>query len=313
VTIDTLIPESSPTLKLLPIINDSQTYASRPAIFSTVERGATVSIFDGEMLLGSAIANTSGQWKYLLPDLNGGTHTMTVTVTDVASNQSAKSAPLTLNAVGLKNYIVTGIDQQIIVGNSHINTVSFQNAGAPVKVTLALTGMQTTGFGHEALISIENLIGGSFDDRLQGNIANNRLTGGAGADTLLGGNGNDVLLGGLGQDTLRGGSGADIFKFNTAGETAANSRRDVIADFNVSEGDTLDLLGIDANLTVVGNQTFRALEQGGRFSGVFTSTSSLYFDQTTHILYGNNDADNAADFSIRLIGVDKLSATAVIL
>jgi Ca2+-binding RTX toxin-like protein len=55
-----------------------------------------------------------------------------------------------------------------------------------------------------------------------------------GADLLYGDAGNDSLSGGAGNDTLTGGSGADRFQFT------ATSGNDVITDFNLVDGDTLN-------------------------------------------------------------------------
>lgn len=56
---------------------------------------------------------------------------------------------------------------------------------------------------------IENAIGGSGNDLLQGNQADNLLEGGAGSDTINGADGIDTLIGGAGADYLDGGSGND--------------------------------------------------------------------------------------------------------
>jgi hypothetical protein len=73
------------------------------------------------------------------------------------------------------------------------------------------------------LAGIENIIGGSGNDALQGDVANNVLAGGAGDDTLTDGLGDDTLVGGsgddrffdweAGNDTMLGGDGADDFVF----------------------------------------------------------------------------------------------------
>ncbi len=63
------------------------------------------------------------------------------------------------------------------------------------------------------------------------------LSGTVGNDNLFGSSGHDILTGGLGNDTLTGGEGEDLFNFD---QVDANSV-DVITDFNVSEGDALDL------------------------------------------------------------------------
>lgn len=56
---------------------------------------------------------------------------------------------------------------------------------------------------------IENAVGGSGSDEIQGNAADNILRGNAGNDRLYGNAGNDFLDGGAGADLLDGGSGDD--------------------------------------------------------------------------------------------------------
>ncbi len=147
-----------------------------------------------------------------------------------------------------------------------------------------------------------------------GNTLNNALTGNAATNILNAGRGNDTLLGGLGKDTLTGGPDADRFKFNAVAETGITAiTRDIIVDFNRSQGDKIDLSAIDANTAVLGNNAFSAITVGGSFSGVFTTPGKLYFDQAAHVVYGNNDADSAADFAIQLNGVSNLAATDFVL
>lgn len=64
-------------------------------------------------------------------------------------------------------------------------------------------------FGGNTASLIENAIGGSAADTINGNSANNTLTGGQGADLFEGGNGSDTILGNGGLDVLNGGSGND--------------------------------------------------------------------------------------------------------
>jgi len=82
---------------------------------------------------------------------------------------------------------------------------------------------------------------------LNGNLGSDTLTGGGGDDAVRGGQGDDRLDGGggadrlfgdLGNDTLTGGSGADTFYFALGGGL------DRVQDFNVAEGDRLQLLGV---------------------------------------------------------------------
>ncbi|HEV2563987.1 MAG TPA: M10 family metallopeptidase C-terminal domain-containing protein [Microvirga sp.] len=82
-------------------------------------------------------------------------------------------------------------------------------------------------------VTIENAIGGRFDDTLQGNAAENLLRGGGGADTLLGGAGNDTLHGGSGNDRLSGGVGQDVFVFESKADRSRNVDR--LEDFKATD------------------------------------------------------------------------------
>jgi serralysin len=157
-----------------------------------------------------------------------------------------------------------------------------------------------------------NGTGNNLNNILTGNGAANILSGNSGADKLFGGVGADTLTGGLGADTLTGGGAktdlkADRFVFLSAKDSGLTVKnRDAITDFKTSDGDKIDLSAIDANTSSAFNDAFTSLKQGAAFSGSFTNPASLFFDQTTDILYANNDADIQADFSVLLTGVPGL-------
>lgn len=95
------------------------------------------------------------------------------------------------------------------------------------------------------------------------------LLGGAGQDIIFGQGGDDHIEGGKGEDVLIGGKGADTFVWR-----AGDEGKDVIRDFNVQEGDRLDLrdllqseedIAIDNFLrltTVDGETTLQASSDG---------------------------------------------------
>ena len=68
---------------------------------------------------------------------------------------------------------------------------------------------------------VENLRGGTGNDRLNGSAQDNALDGGAGDDSLFGAGGEDNLLGRDGDDTLRGGLQADQFNGGDGVDTAS--------------------------------------------------------------------------------------------
>ncbi|PMP02577.1 hypothetical protein BCS95_10500 [Vibrio breoganii] len=69
---------------------------------------------------------------------------------------------------------------------------------------------------------------------------NTVLTGTSGDDELIGGDGADTLIGGLGSDILTGGLGGDLFVWTDVDDGA----QDVITDFNLIEGDSIDLTSV---------------------------------------------------------------------
>ncbi|HEX6691306.1 MAG TPA: M10 family metallopeptidase C-terminal domain-containing protein [Burkholderiales bacterium] len=111
----------------------------------------------------------------------------------------------------------------VIDGGSGTDAVDFgSNARTAVNVNLAagtMSGGGDGGTGSATLTSIENAVGGNFNDVLTGNAA---------ANFFFGGNGNDTLTGAGGNDRLQGGAGNDAFVFNAA-PGSANS--DVVVDF----------------------------------------------------------------------------------
>jgi Ca2+-binding RTX toxin-like protein len=202
---------------------------------------------------------------------------------------STTAANLTGNT--LNNVLYAGAGNNVLDGGTGTDTVSYAYAAAGVTVSLASSLAQSTvGSGSDTLLNIENLTGGNFNDHLAGNGGNNTLTGG------------------LGMDVLTGNGGNDLFDFNALSEMGLTSTTwDVITDF-VHGPDKIDLSTLDADTAFAGNQAFTAPVVGGTFSGVFASAGDLYFDNAAHVLYGNTDADAAAEFAIQLVGVSTLTA-----
>lgn len=96
---------------------------------------------------------------------------------------------------------------------SGTDTLSFASQTVAVSLSLRSRAVQEVHSGRTLQLNtrnvIENLIGGSGNDRLIGNSLDNTLKGGSGNDTLSGSFGNDLLLGQAGDDTMNGGLGDD--------------------------------------------------------------------------------------------------------
>jgi trimeric autotransporter adhesin len=170
---------------------------------------------------------------------------------------------------GLGNDIlIGGGGNDDLDGGQGIDTVSYQNATAPVTVDLSslakdlttdlhlsnISGTVTLAFGTERVgyggeadgdtyTNIENATGSTLDDVLIGNAINNVLTGG---------DGNDLLIGGAGRDTLIGGNGNDTASYETS--IAPVTVNLSIATAQVSTGDANgDILTLIEN--VIGTRT----------------------------------------------------------
>lgn len=92
----------------------------------------------------------------------------------------------------------------------------------------------------------DSITGSDGNDTLSGGDGNDTLFGAVGNDALSGGNGDDALNGAEGDDQLIGDAGADIFAFSKG--------MDTISDFNLADGDRVDLTYFQiTNYTDLGN------------------------------------------------------------
>ncbi|MEZ5902035.1 MAG: Ig-like domain-containing protein [Alphaproteobacteria bacterium] len=136
-------------------------------------------------------------------------------------------------------------------GGTGNDTIDFSTFGYAVYIDTnpANPDLQTMYLGHVFggggtwrtignVNNIENFIATEFDDGLFLDSNDNIIRGLGGDDRLLGYGGDDTLYGGDGYDRLWGGTGADTFVFE---QNAAFNDVDVIEDFNLSEGDKIDI------------------------------------------------------------------------
>jgi len=93
-------------------------------------------------------------------------------------------------------------------------------------------GQVTVNFGT----TIEQLIGSSYADSLNGNEANNTIDGGAGNDSIEGWDGDDSLIGGLGADTLIGGIGDDSIDGGVGIDTVSYSG--ILSNYTIIRGNS---------------------------------------------------------------------------
>lgn len=169
-----------------------------------------------------------------------------------------------------------GAGADVIDGGAGWDYARYIRSDAGVNINLE-TGVHTGGdAAGDTLINIEAVIGSTYADTIRGGNAN---------DYLNGGGGDDIITGGAGRDLLYGGAGADMFVFESS---AMDGKIDVIRDFSISDGDTLNitdvLSGYDplsdvisdfVQLTQNGNHTDVQISSDG--SGNFTTAFTIEF------------------------------------
>ncbi len=122
----------------------------------------------------------------------------------------------------------------------------------------------------------------------------------AGNDTVTGSAGADRIKGGIGSDVITGGLGGDVFAYDAASHSTAKAA-DFITDFAIGI-DLIDLTGIDADTTTIGNQTFQFIGDSifSRTAGELQVVTDAITGTTT--IRGDTNGDGRADLQITLTG-----------
>jgi Ca2+-binding RTX toxin-like protein len=211
-----------------------------------------------------------------------------------------------------------------IDGGSGIDTVDFGGSSAQSAIVVnlgagTLSGGGAAGAGSATLVSIENIMGTQFGDRITGSAADNyfyawigddTLDGGAGNDTMNGVTGNDVLNGGAGNDVLVGGAGNDFFVFN---QTPGTANADQILDF-ATAADKLQLdHNVMAALGAAGNFAagdVRFFAGAGAAAGHDADDRVIYNTSTGQLYYDDDGSGaHAAQLLVTLQAGAALAAT----
>ncbi|MDZ7277432.1 Ig-like domain-containing protein [Pantoea eucrina] len=102
ITVDTVAPTSASGVivsdndsgTVQPIAAGGATNTTTPVLSGSAEPGSTVTVRDGDTVLGTALVGSNGRWSFTTPSLSEGNHNLTTTVTDAAGNVSPASDPL---------------------------------------------------------------------------------------------------------------------------------------------------------------------------------------------------------------------------
>jgi large repetitive protein len=175
------------------------------------------------------------------------------------------------------------------------------SAGNGTDLVYGLAGNDTIAGGGAA----DMIYGGSGNDSILAGPDTDWIYGGSGNDTIQGDNGTDFIAGGYGADLLSGNQiVTDTFVYFSLDDSTLVAF-DTVTDFG-SGSDKIDLSGIDADATTLGNQDFNDTIYT---DGLVHGAGTLYFNPTTAILLGDVDGDGVADLKIQLqAGASLMSA-----
>ena len=179
-----------------------------------------------------------------------------------------------LNGNGGNDTLNGGLGADTLTGGAGTDTASYAGENDAMFIDLA-TGSARRGLAlapvEDALVTIENVIGGSGNDSITGAAGTNRLEGGAG---------NDTLSGGAGIDTLLGQGGNDTFSYTTGDGN----------DALVDGGDGIDTLNITGNAAA---NTLNVVYNGTTITSIAATVASLInVENVTADLLGGTDVLN---------------------
>ncbi len=124
-----------------PLTSGGLTNDATPALSGTAEAGATVTIYDGSTVLGTAVADEDGHWRFTPDPLGEGEHRLSTTVTDVAGNTSGHSPDFVLTV----DTTVAPVSDLQVTDDVAQHTGPLTSGGLTNDATPALSGTAEAG------------------------------------------------------------------------------------------------------------------------------------------------------------------------
>jgi ELWxxDGT repeat protein len=238
--------------------SDNVTNVSAALLAGTAEADATVTLFDGAAVVGTAFANKLGVWSATTAVLADGVHAITATATDLAGNTGPASAALsvTIDTTAPDAPAVAAVTTGSVAGTAEENSAITVFDGATE------IGAGSADSAGNWSISIPLPAGIHPLSVTATDLAGNLSTPSAVIAATIGTAGNDVLLSTPGIDAMFGGQGSDTYFINNSGDTATESGGEgtdtvwTSVDYALAAGSEIEFLRANsaAGLSLTGNE-----------------------------------------------------------
>jgi len=158
------------------IPNGGRTGDATPTLSGIAEAASTITIYDGDAVLGTAATDATGRWSFTTSALIEGAHTFSATATDLAGNVSIRSAGYTvtidLTAPGTPSLLQVVADQPtpgVVPNGGRTSDRTLLIAGTGPALTAirvvngdAVIGSATTDAGGAWTLATGTLVDGSY-------------------------------------------------------------------------------------------------------------------------------------------------------
>ena len=223
---------------------------------------------------------------------------------------------------GGDDVLIGGSGRDRLDGGDGEDTASYATASAGVTVNLDDRSENKGQAAGDRYLSIEEVVGSSFGDKLTGDSAANGFAGGDGNDVLKGGVGGDGLSGQAGDDVLKGGRGGDSL-FGSTGKDlmTGNAGSDTFlfsAPLTADNVDRITDFKPDVDTIELNNAFFNGLANGALPGNAFTTGNAattsahrvIYNDDTGALFFDGDGVGGSAKLRFATLDSDlDLSAT----
>ena len=238
----------------------------------------------GNQYMPSVAANDNGTFVVSWTDEQTDSNTHRVMAQQFANDGSLASG-VTIAGDGTVDVFVGGDGKQVFVadiGNDSIDGglgrdgVTYASFTEGVNVDLGAGQATTSSSGTDELISIEGIIGTSYNDTLIGDIESNKLNGMAGDDLIKGGLGDDYLIGGVGTDTVSFELAGSSVSVDLSTNQATGEGNDIVEEFeNVIGSMYADVINGDISDNMIEGGDGDDMISGGAGNDILIGGSGL--------------------------------------